>query len=31
MLKPIIDGKLAHPSGIAMNVDENIIYVSETG
>ena len=31
MLKPIIDGKLSHPSGIAMNTEENIIYVSETG
>ena len=31
MLKPIIDGKLAHPCGIAMSNDENIIYVAETG
>ena len=31
MLKPIIDGKLAHPSGIALSLDENIIFVSETG
>lgn len=31
MLKPIIDGKLAHPSGLAMSNDENMIYVSETG
>ena len=31
MLKPIIDGKLAHPSGIALSTDENCIFVSETG
>ena len=31
MLKPIIDGKLAHPSGLAMSNDEKMIYVSETG
>jgi sugar lactone lactonase YvrE len=31
MLKPIIDGKLAHPSGIALSLDEEIIYVAETG
>ena len=33
MLKPIIDGKLAHPSGIALSNDEaeRMIYVSETG
>ena len=33
MLKPIIDGKLAHPSGIALSNDENekMIFVSETG
>ena len=31
MLKPIIDSKLASPSGIALSLDENIIYVAETG
>lgn len=31
MLKPIIDGKLAHPCGIAMSNNEDIIYVAETG
>lgn len=31
MLKPIIDGKLAHPSGIALSLDEEILYVAETG
>ena len=33
MLKPVIDGKLAHPSGIALSTDENesMLYVSETG
>ena len=31
MLKPIIDSKLAHPSGITMSNDESIIYVAETG
>ena len=31
MLKPIIDGKLAHPSGLAMSNDESMIYVAETG
>lgn len=31
MLKPIIDSKLAHPCGIAMSLDENILYVAETG
>lgn len=31
MLKPIIDGKLANPSGLAMSIDESMIYVSETG
>ena len=31
MLKPIIDGKLAHPCGIALSTDENCIYVAETG
>lgn len=30
MLKPILVNKLAHPSGIALNADENIIYVAET-
>ena len=33
MLKPVIDGKLAHPSGIALSTDENesMLFVSETG
>merc|ERR1711934_555041 len=31
MLKPIIDGKLAQPCGIALSNDESTIYVSETG
>ena len=31
MLKPIIDTKLAHPCGLAMSNDENVIYVAETG
>lgn len=31
MLKPIIDSKLAHPCGLTMSNDENIIYVAETG
>uniref|UniRef100_A0A7S3IZL9 SMP-30/Gluconolactonase/LRE-like region domain-containing protein n=1 Tax=Strombidium inclinatum TaxID=197538 RepID=A0A7S3IZL9_9SPIT len=31
MLKPIIDSKLAHPSGIALSNDEAMIYVAETG
>lgn len=31
MLKPIIDSKLASPSGIAISLDENILYVAETG
>ena len=31
MLKPIIDGKLAHPSGLSMSNDESMIYVAETG
>lgn len=31
MLKPIIDGKLAHPCGIALSNDESMIYVAETG
>jgi len=30
MLKPIIYGKLAHPSGLALNSNENVLYVSET-
>jgi sugar lactone lactonase YvrE len=30
MLKPIIYGKLAHPSGLALNANENILYVAET-
>jgi sugar lactone lactonase YvrE len=30
MLKPIIYNKLAHPSGLALSNDENILYVSET-
>lgn len=30
MLKPIIHGKLAHPSGLALNAQENVLYVSET-
>merc|ERR1712226_959692 len=31
MLKPIIDSKLANPSGLALSLDEDIIYVAETG
>ena len=31
MLKPIIDSKLAHPSGLALSIDENMIFVAETG
>ena len=31
MLKPIIDGKLAHPCGIALSNHESMIYVAETG
>ena len=31
MLKPIIDGKLAHTCGIALSNDENMIFVAETG
>lgn len=31
MLKPIIDGKLAHPCGLALSNDESMIYVAETG
>jgi sugar lactone lactonase YvrE len=30
MLKPVIYNKLAYPSGLAMSLDENVIYVSET-
>ena len=30
ILKPIIHGKLAHPTGIALSNDENLIYVCET-
>ena len=30
MLKPILYGKLAHPSGIAINPEENCLYVCET-
>jgi len=30
MLKPVLVGKLAHPSGIALNLDENVLYVAET-
>ena len=30
MLKPILTGKLAHPSGLAMNPAENVLYVAET-
>lgn len=30
MLKPIVYGKLAHPSGIALSPNENILYVAET-
>lgn len=30
MLKPIIYNKLAHPSGLALSENENILYVSET-
>ena len=31
MLKLIIDSKLAHPCGLALSLDENMIYVAETG
>lgn len=31
MLKPIIDSKLAYPCGIAMSLDESVLYVAETG
>ena len=30
MLKPIVYGKLAHPSGLAMSPSENVLYVAET-
>lgn len=30
MLKPVIYNKLAHPSGIAISNEENVLYVSET-
>ena len=30
MLKPIVYGKLAHPSGLALSPNENILYVAET-
>ena len=30
MLKPIIYGKLAHPCGIALSPNENVLYVAET-
>lgn len=30
MLKPIVYGKLAHPSGLALNPTENVLYVAET-
>lgn len=30
MLKPILFGKLAHPSGLALSPNENILYVAET-
>ena len=30
MLKPIIYGKLAHPSGLALSPNENVLYVAET-
>ena len=30
MLKPIIYGKLAHPSGVALSPSENVLYVAET-
>jgi sugar lactone lactonase YvrE len=31
MLKPVVFDSLAHPTGIAISNDENIIFVSETG
>lgn len=30
MLKPIVYGKLAHPSGVALSPNENVLYVAET-
>ena len=30
MLKPIVYGKLAHPSGLALSPSENVLYVAET-
>jgi len=30
MLKPIVYGKLAHPCGLALSPNENILYVAET-
>ena len=30
MLKPVIYNKLAYPCGLAMSIDENILYVAET-
>lgn len=30
MLKPIVLGKLAHPSGIALSPNESVLYVAET-
>jgi DNA-binding beta-propeller fold protein YncE len=30
MLKPVIYNKLAHPSGLALNLSENCVYVAET-
>jgi len=30
MLKPILYGKLAHPCGLALSPNENILYVAET-
>jgi sugar lactone lactonase YvrE len=30
MLKPILYGKLAHPCGLALSPNENVLYVAET-
>lgn len=30
MLKPVIYNKLAYPSGLAISLEENVLYVSET-
>ena len=30
MLKPIVYGKLAHPCGVALSPNENVLYVAET-